>query len=192
MIVGHRARDNALIDAIEGLPHKAYHDKVWRVVRKGKDVLAPSAAGGRWDDGTFEVLYTSLVADGAVAEMHFHIAKGQPVIPSKVAYHLYELRVRVRRSLHLPDVEAVARLGVDTSRYGALSYNDRQQEYPRTQEVGETAHFVGFEGLIAPNARWKAMNTVLFTDRLPPDALDVVQDHGPIDWAVWLKKPFGF
>lgn len=192
MIGAHRARDSALIDAIESIPHRPYHDKIWRVVRKGKDVLTPSAAGGRWDDGTFEVLYTSLAANGAVAEMHFHIAKGQPVIPSKVTYHLYELRVRVKRSLHLPDIEAVARLGIDTSRYGALSYNDRQQEYPRTQEVGETAHFVGFEALIAPNARWQAMNAILFIDRIPPDALEVVKDHGPIDWDVWRKKPFGF
>jgi len=192
MLSAHRARDNALIDAIESIQGKPYRDKVWRVVREGKDVLTPSAAGGRWDDGTFEVLYTSLAADGAAAEMYFHLSRGQPVIPSRVRYHLYELRVRVQRGLHLPDVDAVARLGVDTSRYGALSYNDRQQEYPRTQEVGETAHFMGFEAVIAPNARWQALNAVLFADRLPPEALDVVKDHGPIDWTVWQKKSFGY
>lgn len=188
----HRARDNALIDAIEGIRSKPYRGRVWRVVRSGKDVLAPSAAGGRWDDATFEVLYTSLAADGATAEMHFHLSRGQPVIPSKVAYHLYELRVKVERALHLEDISAVGRLGVDTARYGALSYNDRHQEYPRTQEVGETAHFVGFEALIAPNARWNVLNAILFADRISPGEIEVVRDHGPIDWSVWQAKPFGF
>jgi hypothetical protein len=192
MAAAHRARDAALIDAVESIQGKLYRDKVWRVVRRGKDVLTPSAAGGRWDDGTFEVLYTSLAADGAAAEMYFHLSRGLPVIPSKITYHLYELRVRIDRGLHLQDVEAIKRLGVDTSRYGALSYSDRQQEYPRTQEVGETAHFLGFDALIAPNARWQAMNAILFMDRLSPDAVEVVKDCGPINWSVWQKKPLGF
>jgi hypothetical protein len=192
MVGPYRPRDSALIDAIESIPAKSYRSRVWRVVRDGRDVLSPSAAGGRWDDGTFDVLYTSEAADGATAEMHYHLSRGQPVIPSKVSYRLYELRVHIERALPLEDLAAIARLGVDTSRYGALSYNDRKQEYPRTQEVGETAHFVGFDALIAPNARWQAMNVIVFIDRLTPDASEVVKDHGPIDWPVWLRKPFGF
>jgi RES domain-containing protein len=186
-----RARDSALIDVIESIAAEPYIGRVWRVVREGKDVLAPSAPGGRWDDGTFDVLYTSKSADGAVAEMHFHLSKGQPVIPSKVTYHLYEIQVRIERALHLQDVAAIARLGVDTSRYGALSYNDRLQEYPRTQEVGEAAHFIGFHALIVPNARRPVMNVVTFHDRIGPDAIEVVKQHGPIDWGAWLKRPFG-
>lgn len=187
-----RARDNALIDAIESIASKPYRGRVWRVVREGKDVLTPSAAGGRWDDGTFDVLYTSEAADGAAAEMYFHLSRGQPVIPSKVGYHLFEIRVQIERALRLEDLPTISQLGVDTTRYGALSYNDRHREYPRTQEVGETAHFIGFDALIAPNARWQAMNVMLFDDRLAPDAIEVVKDHGPIDWSAWQQKPFGF
>jgi hypothetical protein len=187
-----RARDSVLIDAIESLAGKPYRGRIWRVVREGKHVLTPSAAGGRWDDGTFDVLYTSEVADGAAAEMYFHLSRGQPVLPSKVAYHLYEIQVRTERALHLKDLDAIAQLGVDTTRYGALSYNDRHQEYPRTQEVGEAAHFIGFDALVVPNARWQAMNVVVFHDRLSPETSEVVKDHGPIDWRVWQKKAFGF
>jgi RES domain len=192
MTASLRARDSALIDAIESLAGKPYRGRIWRVVREGKHVLTPSAAGGRWDDGTFDVLYTSEVADGAAAEMYFHLSRGQPVLPSKVAYHLHEIRVRAERTLHLKDLDTIAQLGVDTSRYGALSYNDRHQEYPRTQEVGEAAHFIGFDALVVPNARWQAMNVVVFHDRLSPEAWEVVKDHGPIDWRAWQGKPFGF
>jgi hypothetical protein len=187
-----RARDSALIDAIESIAGKSYSGRIWRVVREGKDVLMPSAPGGRWDDGTFDALYTSELADGAAAEMYFHLSRGQPVIPSKVQYHLYEISIRTQNALRLQDLDAIAQLGVDISRYGALSYNDRHQEYPRTQEVGEAAHFMGFDALVVPSARWEAMNVVLFDDRLHPDASEVVKDHGAIDWAAWQKQSFGF
>ena len=191
MTPAHRIRDNALIDALEAFPAVPFAGPVWRVVREGRDVLAGSAVGGRWDDATFDVLYTSQAGDGAVAEMHFHLTRGQPVVPSRVAYRLHELKVAMARTLHLADLDAIAALGVDTSRYGTLSHAERGQEYPRTQEIAETAHFVGFDGMVVPNARWHCLNVVLFCDRLAPADAEVVADHGPIDWAAWRKATAG-
>ena len=164
---------------------------VWRVVRKGRDVLQGSGYGGRWDDGTFDVLYTSEKADGAIAEIYFHLSRGQPVIPSKVAYHLFEIRAELQRALRISDLRTLADFGVDTKRYGALSYVERVQEYPRPQEIAETAHFVGFDGLVVPNSRLDCLNVILFSDRIPPEAIDVVQDHGPIRWDEWKGNPLG-
>jgi RES domain-containing protein len=186
-----RLRDAALIDALEAAPSVPLQGTVWRVVREGRDVLQGSSYGGRWDDGTFDVLYTSRMADGAIAEMYFHLSRGQPVIPSKVAYHLYEIRAALQRAANLADLAALAALGVDTSRYGALSYLERVQEYPRPQEIAETAYFVGFDGLIVPNARFDCLNVVLFCDRVPPEAIEVVRDHGVVRWDVWRKRPLG-
>jgi RES domain-containing protein len=188
----HRARDNKLIDALERIEPVEFCGTIWRVVREGRDALTPSAAGGRWDDGTFEVLYTSRAADGAAAEVHYHLSRGQPVFPSRIRHRLYELNLAAKKALVLPDLHAIARLGVDTARYGALSYNERQQEYPRTQEVAETAHFIGFEILVAPNARWSCMNAILFWDRIGPDECEVARDHGPIDWKKWQATPYGY
>ncbi len=181
-------RDSALIDALEGAPTTIYEGTVWRAVREGHDVLQGSSYGGRWDDGTFDVLYTSEKADGAIAEIYFHVSKGQPVIPSKVVYRLYELRVEMQRALMLADLAALADLGADTTRYGALSYAERSQEYPRPQDIAEVAHFVGFDGLIVPSARFECLNVVLFSDRIPPESLEKVRDDGAIDWDEWRQR----
>src|SRR4051812_17561799 len=178
MADARRIRDNVLIDALEAAPSVIFEGVIWRIVRKGRDVLQGSSYGGRWDDGTFDVLYTSEKADGAAAELYFHLSRGQPVIPSKVDYHLFELQATMRRALKLADLAALAALGIDTGRYGALSYFDRPQEYPRPQAIAETAHFVGFDGLIVPSARWNCLNIVLFCNRIPPEASEVLQDHG--------------
>jgi len=191
MAGARKLRDAALIDALEAAPFIPFEGTVWRVVREGRDVLQGSAYGGRWDDGMFDVLYTSRMADGAIAEIYFHLSRGQPVFPSKVAYRLYEIRVALQRVLNLADLAALAALGVDTSRYGALSYLERVQEYPRPQEIAETAYFVGSDGLIVPNARFDCLNVVIFCDRVPPDAIEVVRDHGVVHWDVWRKQPLG-
>ena len=36
-----------------------------------------------WNDRTFDVLHTASKAERAIAEMYFHLARGQPVFPSK-------------------------------------------------------------------------------------------------------------
>ena len=102
------------------------------------------------------------------------------------------MRVALHRSLRLVDLAALKALGLDVARYGRLSYVERGQEYPQSQEIAEAARFLGFDGLIAPSARWQCLNVVPFCDEVLPDALEAVRDHGPIDWARWQREPLGF
>ena len=90
-------RDNTLIDALEAIDPVTFAGAVWRLVRDGRDPLQCSASGGRWDDGSFDVLYTSMSQAGAVEEMRFHLMRGQPVMPSKVRYRLFELEIALDR-----------------------------------------------------------------------------------------------
>ena len=180
-------RDSRLIDALEALPHSPFKGTVWRVVSEGRDPCLCSASGGRWDDGSFDVLYTSLDREGAIAEMYFHLLRGQPLFPSMVRYTLHELKVELSEAMPLPTLSDLASIALDTSRYGQLSYLERTQEYPRTQEIAEVAHFLDCDGLVVPSARWACANLILFCDRLGPGAVDVVKDHGVIDWAEWRK-----
>ncbi|MEM6301371.1 MAG: RES family NAD+ phosphorylase [Pseudomonadota bacterium] len=176
-----RVRDNDLLDAIQAISPVEFSGPTWRVVRDGRDPLVASRAGGRWDDGTFDVLYTSEMRKGAIAETRFYIMKGQPVAPSKPSYRLFELRCTLSSALKLLDLSALQALGVNTSRFGAACYTQRRTEYTRTQEVGEAAFFLGFDGLVVPNARYTCLNVVLFDRAIDPNAKVEVKDHGVID-----------
>ena len=74
-------RDRALIDTLEQLETQSFEGRVWRIARENRDPTLFFGGGNRWDDGTFDVLYTSLLREGALAEMRFHLGRGQPVIP---------------------------------------------------------------------------------------------------------------
>jgi RES domain-containing protein len=192
MATARPARDSHLLDALENLPPEAFAGRAWRVVRDGCDPVQCSAVGGRWDDRTFDVLYTSTRADGAIAEMHFHLARGQPVIPSQVRYRLFELDVRLASCLHFASLEALNSLGLQTATFGQLSYAEREQEYPRTQGIAEAAYFLGRDGLIVPSARAGYPNLIVFCDPAGSEAFEVVKDHGLIDWDKWRKTPLGY
>jgi RES domain-containing protein len=181
-------RDSGLIDTLEALNSAPFKGSVWRVVREGRDPCQCSASGGRWDDSTFDVLYTSKARDGAIAEMHFHLSRGQPIFPTKVRYHVHELNVTLEHALHIPNLRSLASLGLDTSRYGQLSYHEREQEYLRTHEIAEVAHFLDFDGIVVPNARWDCSNIVIFCDRVPPTGIELLHDHGIINWNVWMNS----
>ena len=140
-----------------------------------KEVL-PAVAGIR---RLFDVLYTSLVSDGAVAEVHFHLSR-QPVFPSKIGYGLHRIRVRTAKSLRLPDLDAMVPLGVDPARY-------REILYEQTQAIGDAAYFLGFDSIIAPNARWSCNNLILFTDQIALADLEVIESK-KVNWAEWRKK----
>jgi len=186
------ARDSQLLDALETLPTEAFEGRAWRVVRDGRNPVQCSAVGGRWDDRTFDVLYASTQADGAIAEMYFHLARGQPVIPSQVHYRLFELNVTLASCLRFASLEALGSLGLQTATFGQLSYSEREQEYPRTQEIAEVAFFLGRDGLIVPSARAGHPNLVVFCDSAGSDAFEVVKDHGLIEWDEWRKTPLGY
>ena len=185
-------RDDRLLDAISALPSGTFSGSAWRVTREGRDPTQCSAVGGRWDDRTFDVLYTSTKADGAIAEMYFHMSRGQPVIPSLVRYHLHELRIRVANCLKLT-LDDLQTLGFRTATFGQLSYFEREQEYPRTQEIAEIAYFLGRDGLIVPSARSDHDNLIVFCDPAGgPEAIEVLRNHGEIIWEDWRSTPRGY
>jgi RES domain-containing protein len=179
-------RDSTLIDAVENINGSVFTGTLWRVVREGRDPRACSKSGGRWDDSTFDALYTSRERDGAIAELYFHLLRGQPVFPSKVRYGLYELRAELESVADLSQPALLTSLGINMARFGQLSYVERTGEYPRTQEVAEVAHFLDHDGIIVPSARWSCNNVVVFCDHARPGAISVTKDHGLIGWSAWV------
>ena len=70
----------------------------------------------------------------------------------------------------------------DVAGYGRLSYQEREQEHPRSQDVAEACAFLGADGLRAPNARDSTQSSlIVFCEQ--PTVVDkrVVKKHGPVD-----------
>ncbi len=175
-----RALDDRLLDlvgAIEGLP---FDGTMWRVVRTGRDVLDGSRGSGRWNTSDMSVLYGAAHRDGAIAEINFHLSRGQSVFPSRMRHDVFELAVKAQRTLALADMEQLKRLGVDDSRY-------RELLYTRTQEIGAAAAFLGFDGLIAPSARWDCQNIILFLDAIDLEEVRTISAQS-VDWAAWRRS----
>ena len=179
-----KARDVELLDALEALPTESFEGDVWRILRDGRDPLLGYRPGARWDPpGGFDVICTALEADGARAEIFYHLNRA-PVFPSNAVYLLHGIRLRTQRTLRLADLKALAALGVDTGRYGETDYRTIPM---RTQEIGDAAHFLGYDGLIVPSARYDGDNLVLFADRVEPDELNLFQSI-QIDWKAWRQR----
>ena len=177
-----RRHDRGLLDALEAKDSEAFLGPTWRVTAQGRDPLRGSTAGGRWSPpGEFEVLYTSLAAEGALAEIGYRLSL-EPVWPSRARHEIHRIATATERTLRLADLAALAPLGVDISRYGVF-------DYVGTQAVAAAAHFLDFDGLIVPSARAPELNLVLFTERLNAEAALSVEDTQPVDWEAWRVRP---
>jgi RES domain-containing protein len=180
MAAARRRHDDRLLDALAEIDPEPFAGTMWRVVRAGRPPLDGSRGSGRWNPASLSVLYGAQEADGAVAEMHFHLSRGQSVFPSRMQHLLFELRVRTARTLVLADMDALGRLGVVPDRYGEILYD-------RTQEIADAAFFMGYDGIIAPSARWPCRNIVLFLDRIDIEGIEELSS-GPIDWSAWRRR----
>ncbi len=179
-----RIRDQRLLDLLEQDERTPYSSRVWRSVREGRDPLVCWRTGGRWDDGTFDVLYASETRAAAVAERRFHLYQGQPLPPSRVRYELFELFVSLKAVLSFPDVDSLASIGLDVGSFGQLSYVEREREYPRSQEIAEACAFLGADGLLVPSAREISSNNVIvFCEQEEPVDIKVISNHGFLDFC---------
>lgn len=177
-------RDQGLLDALETVRQQPFQGTVWRSVRAGRDPLACWRSGGRWDDGSFDVLYTSETREAAIEERRFHLYQGQPIPPSKVRYELFELRVSLEAVMMFDGLDPLAALGLEISRYGQLSYLERDQEYPRTQEVAEACAFLGADGILVPSARHlTSRNLIVFCEQSTMISKEIVYNHGIVNFT---------
>lgn len=170
-----------LARALTALPAVEFSGIVHRVTGIGRDALLPSTAGGRWmprgSDPGEAVLYTSLESDGALAEVASYLAQLAPPPGAPLARH--EVSVALRRVLRLgwSDLDS---LGVERARYG-------ERDFQRTQQIGAALAFLGFDGLIAPSARWDCDNLIVYAGNLGPGSrLDVVETE-EVDWQAFAR-----
>ncbi len=175
-----RVHDDRLLDALEELEGEVFDGTIWRVVRQGRSVLDGSRGSGRWNPSDLSVLYSARQADGAIAEIYFHLSRGQSVFPSRMKHRLFELKVITDRTLMLANMADLVALGVDAAQYPQMLYS-------RTQEIAAAAAFMGFDGIISPSARYDCDSIVLFLDSFNLENIQTVAET-PINWAEWRTK----
>ena len=174
--------DREILDALESIGHVPYEGDVWRVTRKGRDAAKGSSANGRWSPaGEFEVLYASLESEGALAETGYRLSL-EPVWPSRIEHEIHLIDLQLERTLRLADVSRLSPLGVDVTKYESF-------DYVATQAIASAAHFLEFDGLIVPSARFACLNAVVFMDRIGPNHRIEVRETKPVDWSNWRRKP---
>ena len=175
--------DLSLLDRLSAFDPERFEGEVFRATRAGADPVAPSISGGRWTpppdgDVSHFVLYTSLERDGAIAEVVSFLAQLTP-IPGPRPMKITRLAVSTARTIRLARVDLGA-LGVDWARYG-------ERDYERTQKIGACLVFLGFDGLIAPSARWSCDNLMIFGDNHAlTETLEAV-DEELVEWRQWAQ-----
>lgn len=180
MLMERRSHDDRLLDAIGAIAPVRYEKAVWRCVRDGRPPTDGSRGSGRWNPSDLSVLYCAEEPDGALAEIYFHLSRGQPVFPSRLRHRLWKLSADLSGALMLLDLDQLARLGVEKSRY-------RDILYARTREIGAAAAFLGFDGLVAPSARFDCANLVVFLGNAAPEALSETGSEA-VDWRAYMAR----
>ena len=179
-MTGRRSvHDRSILDALEAIDPERFAGEVWRAARKGGDALRGSAANGRWSpsSGEFEVLYTSLERDGALAEIGYRLSL-EPVWPSRIEHELHLIEVETERTLRFAELQSLAPLGVAIERYHTF-------EYQTTQAIAAAAYFLEFDSLIVPSARFPCANLVIFAERV---TRLVLRNSQPVDWDSWRQQ----
>lgn len=185
---GVRPHDPGLLDALAVLPEEAFDGHAYRVTRLSADPTAFSTNGGRWaPPSTYlavPVLYTGLTREAAVAEVASYLALLSPAPARLVALH--RLRLTARRVMRLSATQ-LERLGVGISTYPERTYARIGQAPPsRSQELGAALNFLGFDGLIAPSARWPGENLMIFGDNHGLDCELSADQQEEVNWRDWM------
>lgn len=176
-----RVHDRAILDALESMGQTPFEGEVWRVTRKGRHAATGTTADGRWSPpGEFEVLYTSIERKGALAEARYRLSL-EPIWPSRIEHVIHRLGVSLERALRLADLSQLAPMGVDTAHYENF-------DYAATHAIASGAHFLDFDGLIVPSARYSGANVVIFIDRLGPGHRIEVKESNLVDLSAWRRR----
>jgi RES domain-containing protein len=171
--------DAELVDRLADFPTESFQGRVFRATRQRLDPLAASGYGGRWSPvGGPSALYTSFLREGALAEVSFHWGQQTPRPTKPAAVHALE--VSAPRALRLVRA-SLEQLGVDMAEYQA-------HNLPRTQSIGAAVEFLGYDGLIAPCARWACDNLILFPESMSFGGSLECVEREEVDWLVWARE----
>ncbi len=152
-----------LIEAVDGLPRVAFEGTSYRHLARGYLPLTGEGArihGGRWNPpGSFSVLYTALDRATVVAELERSARRQGLSIRDFLPRDEVTYTISLQRVLDLGVASNRAALGLERSDIVGL-------DWAPCEAVGEAAHYVGFEALLAPSSTSTGQALALFLGRL--------------------------
>ncbi len=154
--------DPRLIELLDGLPRTTFDGEAFRHTGPDYHPLATEGSrirGGRWNPpDSFSVLYLGLDPQTTAAELRRLAHRQAMPVASLLPRTLHTLRVSLGIVLDLRPQEVLGRLGI-----GETIRGDDMQP---TQAIGEAAHYLGIEGILAPSATGVGDILPVFFDRL--------------------------
>lgn len=163
----------SLIEKIDGLPALTFAGDVLRSVSPGWSPLSGDGArvnGGRWNPpNSFPVVYTALDAGTAAMEIRRTARRFGVPETSLLPRYLVTIRVSLTQVLDLTDLRVLGAAGLTPA---VLTDDDLRI----CQAVGDAAHYIGFEGILAASAAAPSTTLSIFPNRLKPSSsLEVIR-----------------
>jgi RES domain-containing protein len=170
-----------LVALVDSLGATTLETVAFRHVSVGANPRSGTGArihGGRWNPpNSFAALYLGLDVETVADEFH-RLARRQGLTPDDfLPRELHRFEVRLAAALDLRGDEA--RQAVDLS--------DRQlrgDDPHRCQGIGEAAHYLGLEGIVAPSAAGPGTVLAIFLERLRPGSV-----LEPLSSETWAAPP---
>jgi len=132
----------------------------FRHAAPNRDAFA-GGTGGRWG-AAFPVIYLGRPRAAAVAEAYRHLVDDTGVPAQSVKPRvLYTVRVRVAAVLDLTSAENLRRVGLRDA-----DLTTPIDDHVRCQEIGGSAHQLGYHGILAPAAHRLGQTLAIFRDRV--------------------------
>jgi RES domain-containing protein len=173
--------DQQLIARIDAIEPTTFAGQAFRHLSHDHHPLSGMGArihGGRWNPPeSFSTLYLALDRETTVREF-YRLAERQGRDPEDF----------LPRRLYRYDIALAALLDLrDSATRAALQLSDRElraSDAAKCRQIGESAHHLGLEGILAPSAAGEGAILAVFFDRLHADSQVRDLDHEP-----WIAAP---
>lgn len=160
--------DPDLVERLDHLPRRILQAVSYRHVSEGRQPLSGEGAriqGGRWNSPeSFPTLYVGMTEDVVAAEFRRLARRSGRSTADFLPRQLYEIDVRLQLVLDLTDGGHVAALEIDAADLVS-------DDLTTCQALGDAAHYLGTEAVLAPSAAGAGVALAVFTDRLGPTSV---------------------
>lgn len=153
----------SLIERLANARASDFSGMLFRSASPGYPPLSGEGArqrGGRWNPpDSFPVLYAATDPSAAAAEIARTALKYGVPSSALLPRHMYTIELRSRRVLDLTSASTRETVG-----FSAAVYTD--DDIGLCQAIGDAAHYLGFEAILAPSAVTPAKTMAIFIGSL--------------------------